>query len=47
VVFKIDNSKTYELFMYKWVEYHIAMNRSKAVGMLNEAFEKYMCWETY
>lgn len=28
-------------------EHHVAMNRSKVAAVLNEAFSKYMRWETY
>ena len=48
VVCRIDNLQ--ELMDYlctNGFEHHVAMNRSKVAAVLNEAFDKYMGWETY
>ena len=48
VVCKIDNlQKLMNYLCINGFEHHVAMNRSKVAAVLNEAFEKYMGWETY
>jgi len=48
VVCKIDNLQgLMDYLCNNGFEHHVAMNRSRVAAILNEAFNKYMGWETY
>ncbi|MBN1299125.1 MAG: fucose isomerase [Actinobacteria bacterium] len=48
VVCRIENlQKLLDYMCTNGFEHHVAMNRSRVASVLNEAFEKYMGWETY
>ncbi len=48
VVCRIDNLQVLmDYLCINGFEHHVAMNRSKVAAILDEAFDKYMGWETY